>query len=63
MEAIELRKKTDELEKQVKSLLKQFIEDVGECDIEIRPGISFIHQTGIEKPVLVNINTKIYVTV
>lgn len=62
MEATELRKKTGELEKQVKILVEQFIEDVGTCDIDIRTDLEFIQNLWCEKE-LINTYVKVNVTV
>ena len=35
MEAIELRKKTTELEKKVQKLIIEFLDDVGPCEVNI----------------------------
>lgn len=62
MEAIELRKKTDELEKHIKTLVEQFIQDVGECNIDIKTDFQFVQKMG-GKSQLVNTGVKVYVTV
>ena len=38
MEAIELRKKTTELEKKVQKLIIEFLDDVGPCEVNINVG-------------------------
>lgn len=62
MEAIELRKKTDEFEISVKKLLQKFINDVGICDVKINVETTFIENYKGEKS-LVNTSVKVYVTV
>jgi hypothetical protein len=41
MEATELRKKTDILEKKIAVLIDEFIKDVGYCDINIQTDFDF----------------------
>ena len=62
MEAIELRKKTDELEKHIKTLVEQFIQDIGECNIDIETDFQFAQKMGGKRK-LVNTGVKVYVTV
>ena len=62
MEAIELRKKTDELEMEIKILVERFIKDVGSCNVDISTDISFAHQLEGKK-ILARTGVKVNVTV
>lgn len=62
MEATELRIKTDELEKQVKALINNFIGEVGACDIKIKTNFDFIESVS-GRNILVNTGVKVFVTV
>lgn len=62
MEAIELRKKADKLQKNVKILVEQFIRDVGECDIDITIESEFVQEIS-GKNQRVNTDVKVNVTV
>jgi len=58
----ELRKKVDELEKNIRNEVEKFIEETGECDIDIRTDLHWVSEVGGKRH-LVSTGIKVYVTV
>jgi hypothetical protein len=63
MEAIELRKKTDELEKSIKNLIDKFIADEGPCEIDVRTKVIFVETLGSTAKELFDTEVRVNVTV
>lgn len=58
----ELRLKTIELEKKIRTLLHEFTEENGACDIKIKTKITFIQYPDNTRHIT-SINPKVYLTI
>lgn len=63
MEAVELRKKTNELENQIKILVDQFIKNVGVCDVKINTDFHFMEKKAFGEKILISTGIKVNIII